>query len=58
MRKSRHTEEQVASAPKQAEFGTPDAGVRRKTEASGATFFRCKQQRHGGLGPTVRAMGV
>ena len=51
MKKSRYTEEQVAFASKQAELGTPIAGVRRKMGVSEATFFR-RKQKHGGLGPS------
>ncbi len=51
MKKSRHTEEQVASALKQAELGNSVAEVCRKMGVSEATFFRWKQ-RHGGLGPS------
>ena len=51
MRKSLCTEEQIASALKQAELGTAVAEVCRKMGISEATFFRCKQK-YGGLGPS------
>lgn len=51
MKKSRHTEAQVAFALKQAELGTPVAEVCRKMGVSDATFFRWKQK-YGGLGPS------
>ena len=51
MKKSRYTEEQVAFALKQAEFGISVAEVCRKMGVSEATFFRWKQK-YGGLGPS------
>ena len=51
MKKSRHTEEQIAYALKQAEFGTSVAEVCRKMGISEATFFRWKQK-FSGLGPS------
>jgi putative transposase len=49
MKKSKFTEEQVASAPRQAEAGTPVEQVCRKLGISQATFFR-RKERCGGMG--------
>ena len=49
MKKSRFTEEQIAFALKQAEAGTPVAGVLRRRGISEQTFYRWKKL-YGGLG--------
>jgi len=49
MKKSRHTEEQISFALKQAETGTPVAGVIRRMGGSEQTFYRWKKV-YGGLG--------
>ena len=49
MKKSRHTEEQIAFALKQAETGTPVAEVIRRMGVSEQTFYRWKKV-YGGLG--------
>lgn len=50
MWKSHYTEEQISSALKQAELGTPVAEVCPRW-VSEAPFFRWKQK-YGGLGPS------
>ena len=49
MKKTRHTEEQIAFALKQAETGTPVAEVIRRIGISEQTFYRWKKV-YGGLG--------
>ena len=49
MKRSRYTEEQIAFALKQAEFGTAVAEVCRKMGVSEATFYNWKKK-YGGLG--------
>ena len=49
MKKTRHTEEQIAFALKQAETGTSVAEVIRRTGISEQTFYRWKKV-YGGLG--------
>ena len=54
MKKSRHTEEQVACALRLAESGTPVAAVCRQTGIAEATFYLWKKK-FGSLGvPEVR----
>ena len=48
MKKPRYTDEQIASALKQAETGTPVAEVMRRMEISQQTFYRWKEV-YGGL---------
>lgn len=49
MKKTRHTEEQIAFALKQAETGTSVSEVIRRMGASEQAFYRLKEV-HGGLG--------
>ena len=51
MKKSKHTEEQIAFALKQAELGTPVEEVCRKMGISDATFYNWRKK-FGGLGPS------
>lgn len=51
VKKSRYTEEQIAFALKQAEFGTPVEEVCRKMGISDATFYNWRKK-YGGLGPS------
>ena len=51
MKKSRFTEEQIASALKQAETGTRIDEICRKMGISDATFYKWRQK-YGGLGPS------
>ena len=51
MKKSKHTEEQIAFALKQAELGTPVEEVCRKLGISDATFYNWRKK-FGGLGPS------
>ena len=51
MKKSKHTEEQIAFALKQAELGTPVDEVCRKMGISDATFYNWRNK-YGGLGPS------
>ena len=51
MKKSKHTEEQIAFALKQAELGTPVEEVCRKMAISDATFYNWRKK-FGGLGPS------
>lgn len=51
MKKSRYTEEQIAFALKQAEFGTPVDEVCRKMGVSDATFYNWRKK-YSGLGPS------
>ena len=56
MKKSRHTEEQVAYALRLAESGTPVADVCRQTGIAEATFYLWKKK-YGSLGvPEVREL--
>ena len=50
MKKKRYTEEQIAFALKQAEYGTPVEEVCRKLGISEQTFYRWKK-RYAGVGP-------
>ena len=49
MKRTRHTEKQIAFALKQAETGTPVAEVIRRMVTSEQTFYRWKKV-YGGLG--------
>ena len=49
MRKARFSEEQIVSALRQAEAGTPVAEIYRKLEVTESTFYRWKKH-FGGLG--------
>ncbi len=51
MEKSKHTEEQIAFALKQAELGTAVEEVCRKMGISDATFYNWRKK-YGGLGPS------
>jgi len=51
VKKSKHTEEQIAFALKQAELGTPVEEVCRKLGISDATFYNWRKK-FGGLGPS------
>ena len=51
MKKSKHSEEQIAFALKQAELGTPVDEVCRKMGISDATFYNWRKK-YGGLGPS------
>ena len=51
MKKSKHTEEQIAFALKQAALGTPIDEVCRKMGISDATFYNWRKK-YGGLGPS------
>lgn len=51
MKKSKHTEEQIAFALKQAELGTSVDEVCRKMGISDATFYNWRKK-YGGLGPS------
>ncbi|WP_407655533.1 transposase [Burkholderia alba] len=51
MKKSKFTDEQIAYALKQAELGTPVAGVCRKMGISDATFYNWRTK-YGGLSPS------
>jgi putative transposase len=51
VKKSKYTEQQIAFALKQAEFGTPVEEVCRKMGISDATFYNWKKK-YGGLGPS------
>ena len=56
MRKSRYSDEQIASALRQAEIGTPVADITRKLGISEATFYVWKK-RFGTLGtPEIREL--
>ena len=56
MRKSRYSDEQIASALHQAENGTPAAEITRKLGISEATFYAWKK-RFGNLGtPEIREL--
>lgn len=56
MRKSRYSDEQIASALRQAEAGTPVAEIIRKLGISEATFYSWKK-RFGSLGtPEIREL--
>ena len=50
MRKSRFTEEQIASALRQSETGTPVSEVIRKLGVPEQTFYRWKRK-YAGMGP-------
>lgn len=47
MKKSRYTEEQIAFALKQAEFGTPVDEVCRKMDVCDATFYNWRKKYSG-----------
>jgi len=49
MRKTRFSEEQIVTALRQAEAGTPVAEICRKLEVTESTFYRWKKH-FGGLG--------
>ena len=49
MKKSRYSEEQIATALRQVEAGAPVAEVCRKMQVAESTFFRWKKV-YGGLG--------
>jgi putative transposase len=49
MKRSKHTEEQIAFALKQAELGTPVKEVIRKMGITEQTYYRWKKK-YGGLG--------
>jgi putative transposase len=49
MKKTRHTEEQIAFALGQEEAGTPVADIIRKLGLSEATFYR-RKKKFGGMG--------
>jgi putative transposase len=51
VKKSKHTEEQIAFALKQAELGTAVEEVCRKMGISDATFYNWRKK-FGGLGPS------
>jgi putative transposase len=51
VKKSKHTEEQIAFALKQAELGTSVEEVCRKMGISDATFYNWRKK-YGGLGPS------
>jgi putative transposase len=51
VKKSRHTEEQIAFALKQVEVGTSVEEVCRKMGISDATFYNWRKK-YGGLGPS------
>ena len=51
MKKSKHTEEQIAFALKQAELGTSVDEVCRKMGISDATFYNWRKK-YSGLGPS------
>jgi putative transposase len=51
VKKSKHTEEQIAFALKQAELGTSVEEVCRKMGISDATFYNWRKK-FGGLGPS------
>ena len=56
MRKSRYSDEQIATALRQAEIGTPVADIIRKLSISEATFYVWKK-RFGTLGtPEIREL--
>lgn len=56
MRKGRFSEEQIATALRQADAGTPVEAICRKIGVSSATFFRWKKI-YGSLGvPEVREL--
>jgi putative transposase len=56
MRKSRYSDEQIATALRQAEAGTPVAEITRKLGVSDATFYGWKR-RFGSLGtPEIREL--
>ena len=56
MRKSRFTEEQIAYALQQAEYGTPVAEVIRKMGVSEQTFYRWKKKYSGMSSSEVRRL--
>src|SRR3569832_1336972 len=51
VKRSKFTEQQIASALKQAELGTPVEEVCRKMGISDATYYNWKKK-YGGLGPS------
>lgn len=53
MKKSKFTEEEIAFALKQAEIGTQDDEVCRKTEISDTTFYNWRKK-YGGSGARGR----
>jgi putative transposase len=56
VRKSRYSDEQIATALRQAELGTPVAEITRKLGISEATFYTWKK-RFGSLGtPEIREL--
>ena len=56
MRKSRFTEEQIAYALQQAEYGTPVAEVIRKMGVTEQTFYRWKKKYSGMTSSEVRRL--
>jgi putative transposase len=56
MRKSRFTDEQIAYALQQAEYGTPVAEVIRKMGISEQTFYRWKKKYNGMSSSEVRRL--
>jgi putative transposase len=56
MRKSRFTEEQIAYALQQAEYGTPIAEVIRKMGITKQTFYRWKKKYSGMTSSEVRRL--
>jgi putative transposase len=56
MRKSRFTEEQIAYALQQAEYGTPVAEVIRKMGITEQTFYRWKKKYSGMTSSEVRRL--
>ena len=51
MKRNRYTDEQIASALRQAEHGTPVVEVIRKMGISEQTFYRWKRK-YSGMGPS------